>query len=121
MIIRVGAQLSPALAPWLDHELGAQAFSVRYLNLLRSKDVDIFAAARAASAIVLTKDGDFPLLLERLGPPPFVIWLRCGNTSNVHVKRLLRRTLPAALERIEAGESLVEIADLGGITSAPAT
>ncbi|HKS23627.1 MAG TPA: DUF5615 family PIN-like protein [Thermoanaerobaculia bacterium] len=111
MIIWVDAQLSPALAPWLDHELGIKAFSVRYLHLLRAKDRDIFAAAREANVIVLTKDGDFPLLVEKFGPPPSIVWLRCGNTSNAHVKELLRQTLPGALEAITAGEKLVVITD----------
>ncbi len=30
----------------------------------------------------LTKDADLAKMVERLGPPPRVIWLRCGNTSN---------------------------------------
>jgi predicted nuclease of predicted toxin-antitoxin system len=40
-----------------------------------------------------------------------VIWLRCGNTSNRHVRRLLRQALPGALDLIAAGEVLVVIAD----------
>ena len=112
MIVWVDAQLSPALAPWLTKEFGVQAFSVRYLNLLRAKDSSIFQAAREASVTVLTKDSDFVILQERLGPPPTILWVRCGNTSNAYLKRVLQRTFPAARKLIESGEALVEITDL---------
>lgn len=89
-----------------------EAFSARYLNLVRAKDPKIFYAAREANATVITKDEDFVILLNRLGPPPAVIWLRCGNTSNAYLRQLLRKTFPPALAMIESGESLVEIVDL---------
>ena len=38
---------------------------------------------RQGNVIVLTKDSDFVQLLERRGPPPQVVWLTCGNTSNL--------------------------------------
>lgn len=69
-------------------------------------------AAREANVVVLTKDADFVLLQERLGPPPAIVWVRCGNTSNAHLKRLLQRAFPTAQRMIGAGEPLVEIADL---------
>ena len=31
---------------------------------------------------MITKDRDFVELLGRLGPPPKIIWITCGNTSN---------------------------------------
>jgi predicted nuclease of predicted toxin-antitoxin system len=52
LIVWVDAQLSPALAPWLERELGVRAFSIRYLRLLRSKDREIFSAAREANVVV---------------------------------------------------------------------
>ena len=112
MIIWVDAQLSPALAPWLNSEFGVEAYSVRYLNMVRAKDPQIFRAAREADVVVLTKDNDFVLLQERLGAPPSILWVRCGNTSNTYLKRVLRQTFPSARALIEAGEILVEITDL---------
>jgi predicted nuclease of predicted toxin-antitoxin system len=116
--IWIDAQLSPALAPWIQQEFGVDAFSARYLGLVRTRDRDIFAAARRADVVVLTKDGDFPLLVERLGPPPSVIWLRCGNTSNAYVRKVLRDTLRPALDLIAAGEHLIVITDIGGVMTA---
>lgn len=109
MIIWVDAQLSPALAPWLREEFGVDAFSVRYLNLVEAKDREIFRAAREANVVVLTKDVDFVVLQERFGPPPAILWVRCGNTSNAYLKQLLQRTFDAARRLIESGEALVEI------------
>ena len=60
----------------------------------------------------MTKDIDFVLLQERLGAPPALLWVRCGNTSNAYLKRVLQRTFQNARRMIEAGEVLVEITDL---------
>ena len=87
------------------------AHAVRDLGLRDAEDPDIFAAARAAGAVVLTKDSDFVELLQRHGPPPQLIWLRSGNTSNARLKLLLTQALPAVLPMLEAGEPLVEIGD----------
>ena len=59
----------------------------------------------------MTKENDFVEMLERLGPPPKVLWVTCGNTSNARLREILSRQLPAAVARLEGGESLVEIAD----------
>ncbi len=57
-MIWVNAQLSPALAKWITTEFGEPAQSVRDIGLREAKDKDIFAAAREADAIVMTKDED---------------------------------------------------------------
>lgn len=111
MKIWLGAQLSPALGPWLTREFSVEASPVRELGLRDSKDEAIFSAARKAATIVMTKDKDFPQLLEQFGPPPQVIWITCGNTSNAHLKEVLGKALPPALKLLEAGEPLVEISD----------
>ena len=111
MTIWIDAQLSPALAIWLTEAFAeVEAFSVKFLGLRDAEDEDIFKAAREAEAVVMTKDQDFVALLDRLGPPPNVIWLTCGNTSNAHLKHLLSQTLPDALDLL-AKEPLVEISD----------
>lgn len=112
MIIWVDAQLSPALAPWISQQFDIESVSARRLGLTKAKDPVVFHAAREAGAIVLTKDEDFSLLLERFGPPPQVLWVRCGNTSNAYLRRVLTSTLPDALQLLAAGEPLVEITDI---------
>ncbi|MEM9986307.1 MAG: DUF5615 family PIN-like protein [Bacteroidota bacterium] len=111
MTIWLDAQLSPALALWLTETFTqVEAFSAKYLGLRDAEDEEIFQAAREAEAVVMTKDQDFVAMLERLGPPPKVIWLTCGNTSNVRIKTLLSQTLPDAIDLL-AKEPLVEISD----------
>lgn len=53
--------------------------------------------------------GDFVSLVERLGTPPQVIWLRCGNRSNQELERILVATLPDAIVLLERGEAVVEV------------
>jgi predicted nuclease of predicted toxin-antitoxin system len=109
MTIWIDAQLSPLLAKWIAHTMGVPTQSVRDLGLREAGDFSIFHAARKANAIVLTKDADFPHLLQQHGAPPKVLWLTCGNTSNQNVRRILLSTLEEALRILESGESIVEI------------
>ena len=89
---------------------GLESHAVRDLGLRDVEDETIFLAARRESAAVMTKDADFLMLLDRLGPPPQVIWITCGNTTNQQLRQVLADTLPEALRLIESGEPLVEIA-----------
>lgn len=111
MIVRVDAQLPPNLVPWLRERFGLEVQAVRDLGLREARDRQIFLAARAAGAVIMTKDGDFLDLLDQLGPPPSVLWITCGNTSNVRLKQVLEGTLRPAIELLTAGEALVEISD----------
>ncbi|MEQ1761634.1 MAG: DUF5615 family PIN-like protein [Pyrinomonadaceae bacterium] len=108
-MIWIDAQLSPSIAAWITADLGIDAKALRDLGLRDSEDEDIYLAARNANAIVMTKDSDFVLLLERFGPPPKVILLTCGNTSNDSLKKILTATLSEALQLLDRGDSLVEI------------
>jgi predicted nuclease of predicted toxin-antitoxin system len=58
---------------------------------------------------VVTKDSDFVLLLDQFGPPPQVIWVTCGNTSNARLKEIVSAVFAKAVQLLQAGESLVEI------------
>jgi predicted nuclease of predicted toxin-antitoxin system len=111
MTIWLDAQLSPLLAAWLNWKFDVQAIPVRDLGLRDADDEEIFQAAKQAGVVVLTKDADFPRLLDRFGPPPQVLWLTSGNTSNERLQQVLLPVLPAALELLAAGEPLVEIGD----------
>ena len=98
MIFWIDAQLSSYLAKWIFSEFGIEARLVRDLGLRDARDREIFLAAREVGATVMTKDSDFVLLLEQLGPPPQVLWLTMGNTSNAHLKEVLSRSFASALE-----------------------
>lgn len=109
MKLWIDAQLSPAIADWIGSAFGFDAKAVRDLGLRDAEDGEIFAAASTADACVITKDRDFVQLLDRFGPPPQIIWLTCGNTSNSRLKEILKVSLEHAVELLETGESLVEI------------
>jgi predicted nuclease of predicted toxin-antitoxin system len=111
MTIWLDAHLSPAIAAWIKATFGVDAVAVRDLGLRGAKDVPIFDAARAAGAVVMTKDSDFVELVDRLGPPPQVLWVTCGNTSNARLCEILSRVMPTALKLLAQGDSLVEISD----------
>ena len=49
------------------------------------------------------------LLLDKLGPPPQVIWGHLRKISNARLKEVLTNTLPKALDLLNFGEKLVEI------------
>ena len=111
MKLWLDAQLSPQIAVWITEHLGYEAVAVRDMGLRDASDVAIFQAAKQADIILVTKDSDFSHLIQRLGVPPRVIWLRCGNTSNERLRRLFDQSLREAVALLEQGETLVEIVD----------
>ena len=112
MKIWVDAQLSPHLAYRLNARFGVEACSVRWLGYRDASDEAMFVAAREADAAVMTKDRDFLNLLDIHGPPPKVIWITMGNTSNAHMRRVLDTVFAQALVSLRQGEAIVEITDL---------
>ena len=49
----IDAQLSPALAPWLNDTFAVQALSIQRLGLRDAHDERIFFAAREENAVVI--------------------------------------------------------------------
>lgn len=111
MKIWLDAQFSPALAAWMQRsfELDDVWAIQTDIEMRRLKDREIFDRARSANVVVMTKDRDFVDLLERLGPPPQVLWVTCGNTSNHAMRRILAAACPAALALLRSGDPLVEV------------
>lgn len=109
MTLWTDAMLSPGLARWLTQTFeGVDAYSAQRLSLVDAQDPSVFRAARAAGAVVLTKDDDFAREVAARGSPA-VIWLRTGNGSTRALKPLLEQYLPAALDAIREGQTIVEI------------
>ncbi len=109
MTVWVDAQLSPALALWLPSRFAVEALHVRELKLTGAADRFIFEQARAANAVVLTKDRDFVDLVKTFGAPPGIIWVTCGNTSTPCLKGILEARFSTACELLSAGDPVVEI------------
>ncbi|HBK97966.1 MAG TPA: hypothetical protein DD001_11925 [Microcoleaceae bacterium UBA10368] len=109
MKIWIDAQLPPTLANWLTETFGLEASALRDLALRDAQDIEIFEAARAENVAIMTKDSDFIDLVCRLGSPPQILWLTCGNVTNRNLRQLLTAILPDALEQLRQGEMIVEI------------
>jgi predicted nuclease of predicted toxin-antitoxin system len=82
---------------------------VRLLGLDRAPDEQIWEAAKREGYVIVTQDVDFVNLSLLRGPPPEVVWLRCGNQPTVFIEQLVRshsealcafggRTLPGFIE-----------------------
>lgn len=112
MIFWLDAHLSPAIAPWMRQQFGIATFHLIELGLRDAEDLSIFEAARQANAVLITKDSDFEELVLRMGPPPQIVRITCGNTSNTELKRIFESSFVETIRLLEAGEQLVEIRDL---------
>lgn len=82
MKIWIDAQLPPTLANWLNRNFDVEAISLKELGLRDAKDTEICEAASQSNAVIMTKDSDFIDLVCRLGTPPQILWLTCGNVTN---------------------------------------
>lgn len=81
----------------LSFKLGAQladeypdSDQVRRLALDAADDRAIWEYAKANGFTLVTQDSDFADMAALFGPPPKVIWLRCGNQPTSVVAHLLR-------------------------------
>jgi predicted nuclease of predicted toxin-antitoxin system len=112
MIFWIDAHISPSIALWINATFpDNEAVSFRALGLRDSKDSEVFFEARKKNAVLISKDIDFQMLLHKHGPPPKLLWLTCGNTSNEKLKTILSFAFPKALKLLENGEVTVEIND----------
>jgi predicted nuclease of predicted toxin-antitoxin system len=110
MELWIDAQLSPALALWINQfSEEIVACSLRSLNLASADDETIFQQAKLRNAVIVSKDIDFVKLVERYGPPPQIIWITAGNTSNAKMHEIFRKYLPAIITMLNDGEPLIEI------------
>jgi predicted nuclease of predicted toxin-antitoxin system len=109
MTLWLDAQLPPQLASWIQQTLAINAIALRDLGLRDATDSAIFDAAKSAEAILISKDSDFVELVMRLGAPPKLIWLTCGNVSNAALQALFNAKLHEAIQLLDDGESVVEL------------
>ena len=68
---------------------------VRLLALETAEDRTVWEHAKANGFTLVTQDSDFADMAALFGPPPKVIWLRCGNQPTSVVANLLRRQADA--------------------------
>ena len=63
---------------------------VRLLGMEEAEDRAIWEYAKANDFILVSQDADFADMATLFGPPPKVIWLRCGNQPTHALERRLR-------------------------------
>ncbi|AFY39951.1 hypothetical protein Lepto7376_3786 [[Leptolyngbya] sp. PCC 7376] len=108
----IDAQLPPSLAGWLSSTFDVEAEALRDIGLRDAKDEEIFGAAQEqANVVIMTKDSDFVDLVCRLGMPPQILWITCGNVTNRNLRKLLSATFEQAVIQLQAGVNIVEISD----------
>jgi predicted nuclease of predicted toxin-antitoxin system len=56
----------------------------------------------------VTKDAEFAEWSRLREPAPAVLWLRIGNLKKVELRAKLVPLWPELLERLQAGETLIE-------------
>lgn len=108
MTFLVDANLPPGLAPWL-REHGHEATHVSDQPGSALDDRALFEFARQHGNIIMTKDEDFAALTTLVDEPAAVVWLRLGNATNSMLRNWLGPLLPEILQRLAAGETLIEV------------
>jgi predicted nuclease of predicted toxin-antitoxin system len=63
---------------------------VRLLGMAEADDRDIWEHAKANGFVLVSQDADFAEMATLYGPPPKVIWLRCGNQPTGAIEKRLR-------------------------------
>jgi predicted nuclease of predicted toxin-antitoxin system len=66
------------------------SMQVRLVGLAQADDREIWDYAGAHGFALVSLDADFAERATLNGPPPKVIWLRCGNQSTATIEKLLR-------------------------------
>ena len=104
----VDAQLPPSLARFLT-TVGEEAIACRDVGLRDADDGEIWRFAVAGGWCIVTKDEDFAEWSRLRQPAPAVLWLRIGNLKKAELRAKLAPLLPELLERLQAGETLIEV------------
>jgi len=82
---------------------------VRLLGLAEASDLAIWAYAGANGFVLVSLDADFAELAALRGPPPKVIWLRCGNQPTAAVEELLRSHASTIADFKDSADACLEI------------
>jgi predicted nuclease of predicted toxin-antitoxin system len=71
------------------------SMQVRLVGLAQADDREIWHYAGANGYTLVSLDADFAERAILNGPPPKVIWLRCGNQPTAIIEKLLRDHIEA--------------------------
>jgi predicted nuclease of predicted toxin-antitoxin system len=85
-------------------DLFPESNQIRLLGLAEAPDGTIWEYAKTNNFILVSQDADFADMAGLYGPPPKLIWLRCGNQTTGVVESRLRNHAEA-LAAFEHDES----------------
>lgn len=71
-------------------EIFPDSNQIRLLGMAEAEDRTIWDYAKANGFVLVSQDVDFADMATLYGPPPKVIWLRCGNQPTDAIERRLR-------------------------------
>ncbi len=104
----VDANLPPGLAIWL-REHNHEAIHVNDQIDLALDDRAIFEFADRNGFIIVTKDEGFATLTTFGDKSASVVWIRFGNATNAKLRNWLEPLLSEIVQRLAAGETLIEV------------
>ncbi len=102
------AQLPLALARLIS-DCGHKSEHVFDFTLESAPDSEIWKYALNTGAVIVTKDEDFIHLASVSKQAPPIVWIRTGNLSKKALLNWFQPLLSEIIEKIESGESLIEL------------
>lgn len=103
----VDRQLPPWLALWLSRQDGCEATHVNDMGLQEASDRVIARLAVRDDLIIVSKDGDFRLLMSIHGFS--LLWIRCGNVGNARFNAILNANWVGIDALLKRGVRLIEV------------
>ena len=104
----VDANLPIALARLLT-DLGYPSQHVHDLSLGASEDLEVWRAASALGAVIMSKDVDFAHLVRSGGVGPAVVWVRVGNARRDALLARVVAEITVICALLYQGERLIEL------------
>jgi len=104
----VDNQLPPALARFIQSDLGAEAAHVADMNLEEASDTELWDYASRTDSILISKDEDFVKLFLR-APTACFVWVRVGNCRRAFLLEVFRRMWPKLISQLERNDRFIEI------------
>lgn len=104
----VDGQLPPALARYLQSDLGAEAIHVNDVGLRNASDVEVWQYAEDLRLIVISKDEDFLSFAIRADKAR-LIWVRIGNCRRRALLESFRIAWPEIIRRLKDDSRFIEL------------
>ncbi len=104
----IDGQLPPALARYLQSDLGCEATHVNDLGLREASDVELWIYASENDLVVISRDEDFVSLALRRETTQ-LIWVRLGNCRRRTLLSLFSNAWPEIIRLLTANNRIIEL------------